>query len=228
MIIIIDKRIPVKARTALKKYGHLIELTTQEITYESLSGHPDIFFCKINAKLVIAPNVPENFREQMNQFKIEYIQGEMAVGPKYPETAAYNAVFTENMLIHNFRYTDSRITDLSGDAELIHVNQGYARCNIVPLKNKKFITSDQGIHKTLLRYDLDVLYVKPDEIILPGQKHGFLGGCCGVLKDSLFIIGNLDHFSEGEKIRKFVSEAGFRIIELYDGPLFDGGNVLFV
>ncbi|MCF8386230.1 MAG: hypothetical protein K9G47_00005, partial [Bacteroidales bacterium] len=67
-----------------------------------------------------------------------------------------------------------------------------------------------------------------DEIILPGQKHGFLGGCCGVWKDSLFIIGNLDHFSEGEKIRKFVSEAGFRIIELYDGPLFDGGNVLFV
>lgn len=228
MIAITDQRIPDEAKAELNKNADCIFLKTEHIVYESISGHPDIFFFKIGQKLIIAPNLPESYKKQLQQYQIDFVEGEMPVGEKYPGTAFYNAVFSDDLLIHNFRYTDSRITELAADAELIHVNQGYARCNIVPLGNKKFITSDQGIYKTLLRYGLDVLYVKADGIILPGQKHGFVGGCCGVWENKLFVTGSLHHFLEGDKIRKFVSEAGFQIIELYDGPLFDGGGLLFV
>ncbi|MDZ7742693.1 MAG: hypothetical protein U5Q03_13320 [Bacteroidota bacterium] len=223
MIIIADKKIPDEARNKLKGMGVLIELQTMDITYDSISGHPDVFFFQAGDKLVVAPNLPQAYKSKLQEMGIDYLSGEMPVGKKYPGTAFYNAVFVDNFLIHNFRYTDSRITQLAADAELIHVNQGYTRCNILPLGNKKFITSDQGIHKTLLRYNMDVLYVNPDEILLPGQKHGFIGGCCGIWKHKLFIIGNLNHFSEGNKIRKYVSETGLDILELYDGPLFDGG-----
>ncbi|MCF8235402.1 MAG: hypothetical protein K9G67_10205 [Bacteroidales bacterium] len=228
MIAIADQRIPDEAKTELGKFSNCVFLKTENIVYESISGHPDIFFCKIMDRLIVAPNLPEYFKKALQKHHIDFIEGEMPVGARYPGTALYNAVFSDDLLIHNFRYTDSGITEFAADAELIHVNQGYARCNIAPLGNKKFITSDEGIHKTILRYGLDVLCVTPDEIILPGQKHGFIGGCCGVEENKLFVTGSLHHFSEGDKIRKFVSEAGFQIIELYDGPLFDGGGLLFV
>jgi len=228
MIAFADQRMPGEAKAELNNIAHCIFLKTENVVYESVSGHPDIFFCKIGDKLIVAPNLPENYKKELLEKNIEFVEGEMPVGTKYPGSAFYNAVFADNLLIHNFRYTDSKITGLVEDAELIHVNQGYARCNIVPLGNKQFITSDQGVHKTLLRYDFDVLYVKPDGIILPGQKHGFIGGCCGVRENKLFIVGSLDHFPEGEQIREFASKSGLEIIDLYEGPLFDGGSILFI
>lgn len=70
------------------------------------------------------------------------------------------------------------------------------------------------------------MYVNPEGIQLPGFDHGFVGGAAGIYKDQVFFIGNLDYFSEGEKFRHFLS--GYEIIELYDGPLFDGGSILFL
>jgi hypothetical protein len=42
----------------------------------------------------------------------------------------------------------------------------------------------------------------------------------------VFFIGNLSHFPEGEKVRQFLSS--YEIIELYDGPLVDGGSLIFI
>jgi hypothetical protein len=121
---------------------------------------------------------------------------------------------------------DPEIVEAAGNREIIHVKQGYTRCNLIPLGNNRFITSDKGIEKTLLQYGLEVLYVDPDGILLPGFNHGFIGGTCGVWQNKLFFIGSLKYFPEGQKIKDFVT--GMEIIELYDGSLFDGGSILFI
>jgi len=58
MLIITDKKIPEQAKINLSKYGEHILLETSKITDESISGHPDVFFCKTLKKLIIAPNTP--------------------------------------------------------------------------------------------------------------------------------------------------------------------------
>lgn len=228
MKIICDKRIPQKALERLSGFGDLILFSTRDVTYEAVSGHPDIFFCKIGGQVIIAPNVPEGTTGQLKQRETGLHWGKIPVGKKYPESAGYNAVVTDRLLIHNFRYTDPSITHHAGDRELIHVSQGYTRCNLLPLKNDCFITSDEGIFRTLKGHKIEALYVNPDNIILPGMKHGFFGGVCGIFENQVFITGSLRKFNDGGKVNELLHLLGYQIIELYDGPLFDTGSILFM
>ena len=96
------------------------------------------------------------------------------------------------------------------------------------MKDNHFITSDKGISKALIKQFFTGRYVAPDDIILPGFDHGFLGGAMGVWQDKVFVIGNLDYLEKGKKIKKIVEALDYELIELYNGPLFDGGTVLFI
>ncbi len=228
MLIIIDKKIPEQAKIKLREYGHLLELETSGITYEAISGHPDVFFHQCPAGLIAAPNLPAKFKEELNSYGIEVIEGEQNVGEKYPASSAYNAVSTHRLLIHNFRNTDSVITRLNEDTDLIHVDQGYTRCNLLALDDDHFITSDDKIQRVLGRFEKDCLYTDPAGIILEGFKHGFIGGCCGILDNKVFIIGSLNKYAEGEKLKTYLEAQKMPIVELYDGPLFDGGSLIFL
>ena len=226
MFILADKRIPEKAKYKLEKYGELLFVETYGITYPAISGHPDIFFCKTPDRLFIAPNTPKNVKQQLIQKNIRFIEGKTAVGHKYPESAHYNAVVTDNLLVHNLQQTDAGLSEACKYYETIHVNQGYTRCNLMSLNHNRFITSDRGIEKTLNNKGYDVLFVHPEGILLPGFAHGFFGGCCGVNRNRLFMLGSLAYFPDGKKIWSFAKD--LEIIELYDGPLFDGGSLIFM
>lgn len=228
MLIITDKRIPSQAKEKLSEYGEIIDFSTDGITYESISGHPDIFFCQVNDQLIVAPNLPDLYKDVIYKNSIPFIEGEMPVEKKYPGTSRYNIVATDKYLIHNFRYTDSIITNTGDDLELIHSGQGYTRCNLLPLHDDCFITSDQGIKRVLNGFKLETFYIEPDEILLPGMKHGFFGGACGIYKDNVFIIGSLSKLKNGEALKTYFNNLNYQIVELYDGPLFDGGSIFFI
>jgi len=147
MLIIIDHKMSPGAKYTLSSYGELMELETDGLTYPSISGHPDIFFCQLPDILIVAPNLPKKYFEKLDEHHIDYITGELPVGPEYPSSARYNAVATENFLIHNLNHTDSVIIRTMKDLIPVHIDQGYCRCNLLPLKDDHFITSDQGIYK---------------------------------------------------------------------------------
>ncbi len=226
--IIASAEIPDEVKIKLSRYGHLIIFKTSGITYPSVSCHPDIFMCQINDMLVVAPNLPEEYFDLFRINKIPFILGDRPVGHEYPFTATYNAVITSNYLIHHSDITDSMILDISKTKKIIHVNQGYCRCNLLSLNEKSFITSDKGIFSALKKNKMNVDYFDPQTIILSGQKHGFLGGCCGVYDNNLFVIGSLKYYAEGDKLKLCLSKINFNIIELYDGPLIDKGSIFFL
>lgn len=228
MLIIADKKIPAQAKQKLEEYGELVLLETSGITEESISGHPDIFFCKAGDEFIIAPNLPVTYKSKLAQHHIRFIEGKTPVGITYPAAAAYNAVLTENFLIHRLDATDAAIHERCTTQKKINVKQGFSRCSMLPLKNDCFITSDGGIYKTIVGEGLQLLYVSPKDILLPGQNYGFFGGTCGVAGEKVFILGSLSHFAEGEKVHSFLTELGYEIIELYDGLLFDGGSLLVI
>ncbi|MCF8296239.1 MAG: hypothetical protein K9J13_01725 [Saprospiraceae bacterium] len=227
MIIIADKKIPEEAKISLSNFGELIELSTSNITYEAISGHSDVFFCKTKNNLIVAPNLPKNYLQILKERKIPFAFGNENVQSKYPTTALYNAVVTENYLIHNIKITDKVILENTKELKQIHVKQAYTRCNLLPLKNDSFITSDKGIYQTLVKENLNVLFVSPKGILLEAFENGFFGGACGLCDNKVFIIGSLKYFPEGEKARAFLNKLNYEIIELYDGPLIDGGSLVF-
>ena len=228
MKIIANSNIPNSAINKLNKYGEVLPLETTGITYSAISGHPDVFFCLTDNQLIVAPNTPKYFKEKLHSNNVLCVEGQVDVGNSYPETATYNAVITPKFLIHNLKITDNSIREACIDKTAIHVNQAYTRCNLLPLKNNNFITSDKGIYSALTAYNLNVLYVNPKSILLPGFKNGFFGGACGTYKDQFFVIGSLASFMESEKVRILLHDLGYQIVELYDGQLYDGGSLVFI
>jgi hypothetical protein len=228
MLIIIDKKIPSQAKFKLKTLGEIIELETSGITYEAISGHPDIFFCQSDNNLNVAPNLPKDYLNILLKHDISFVKGEKNVGSKYPFTSHYNAVITGKHLIHHAKYTDKTIADICNKKSFINIKQAYTRCNLISLNDDSFITSDKGIYSKLNSLGLNVLYASPFEIDLPTFNHGFFGGTCGIYRDTVYIIGSLKYHNQCEIIKMFIYDAGFKIEELYDGKLFDGGSILFI
>ena len=229
MLIVIDKRIPLQAKLKLKTFGELLELETIGITYDAISGHPDIFFCQTPDNiLIVAPNLPECYFKILSNNNISFIIGEKEVGNKYPSTAHYNMVATYKYLIHNTKYTDRTILDQNKDKTIINTKQAYTRCNLISLGDNSFITSDEGIYKTLSNLKFNVLFVSPLDVELPSFDHGFFGGVCGVYKEKVFINGSFNYHRQGKEIIDFITTLGYSIIELYDGNLYDGGSILFI
>ncbi len=231
MLIIIDSRIPLKAMDNLSKYGELIEFSTEGITYDAISCHPDIFFCKIGDTLVIPPNLPDNYIKILKDHNIKYHCGKSFIGKEYPSSACYNAAVSVNFFVHKLEITDRTLINLAENCEKINVSQGYARCSLLPLGGKYFLTSDYGIFDALNKKGLKSLYINPVQIKIPGKhnfKNGLLGGTCGVYEDKVFFIGNIDSIKDKAEACSFIKKAGFEIVTLYDGPLVDGGSIIFI
>jgi len=228
MLIIVDKRISEPALRELSSWGKILLFESENITYKAISCHPDIFFCIVNQKLIVAPNCPEEFKNNLKANEIRFSEGITKVGMQYPESAHYNAVVTETHLIHNLTVTEKTILSTARNLMQTHVNQAYTRCNLVHLGGKNYITSDKGIEKVLVSSGLNVFYINPRQTILSGFEHGFFGGCCGFFDKKLFVNGSLDHLSEKTDLQTFCRNSDVEIIELSHEKLIDIGSILFL
>ena len=228
MLILLDRKMPETAKEKLATYGDIVEFATKGITYEAISGHPDIFFCPTPVGLIVAPNLPKEYFSILDRNEIKYSKGLLPVGKEYPETARYNSLVTNKYLIQNPAINDPKIRNLNSELEMIPTKQGYVRCNLIALPNETFITSDRGIEKSLKQRKIEVLYVDPSCVKLRGFGNGFFGGACGLLGNTLFICGSMKYFKKKVSIESFAERAGVSIIELYDGQPVDVGTILFL
>lgn len=235
MLIIIDGRLPAMVSENLSQFGDVFGLVSSGIVYDSISGHPDIFMFQKDHLAIIAPNAPKALIEELKKYRIPFLRGREKLGAKFPETVWYNALCTSKYLIHQPQYTSNsilrQITQLPGDRadrQLITVPQAYTRCNLLSLPDGSFITSDKGIEKSLKQSGLEVHYFQSNDILLNGQDHGFLGGALGIFNNEIFIIGKLNHYSQGEDFKKLLDSKSLNYHELYNGPLIDGGGIFFL
>lgn len=228
MLIIADERMPLQARHRLEELGEVLWMEPQSFTYTAIAAHPDIFYCQNGQMIIAAPNAPEWITKRLREERCNVVQGERQVGHKHPETVFYNAVFTGRNLIHNTKLSDTAVLDAAEGKDIIHVSQGYTRCNLLALSDDVFLTSDRKTGRELAGRGKEVCFVKPEEILLPGVRHGFIGGCCGVYQENVVVIGAFHHHSQGDEIRSFLEKHGRKVIELYDGPLWDGGSLFFI
>lgn len=225
MYILLDSRAPDQARKKLSSVGNVIDFETRGICYDAISGHPDIFLFQHPGGYVVAPNMPDRYKEIFVEQSLPFTEGSVSVGKSYPQTAHYNALYTSEGILHNNNISAPEVKSTSSG--FIHCQQGYIRCTTIQI-GSTFFTSDKGIERTLLAKSLKVFFVDPQNIVLQGFKNGFFGGCCGIWEKNVYFCGTLKGYHFSKSLLSAIESEGFTIIELYNGPLVDVGGIFFI
>ncbi len=190
----------------LKKLDEVTVIKATNLVYPAIATHPDIYMCKLGDEIIFA--------------------NENEIGYCYPADISFNAACTGRYFIHNTKYTAMRLLDAakSKGMHIIHVNQGYSKCNIAIIDEASVITSDRGIFKAISP-EIDTLLISPGHILLKGFDYGFIGGTCGRIGDEVIFNGNISAHPDYIRIKEFIESRGLRI-KHFDYPLEDIGSIL--
>lgn len=225
-----QKRVSLFIADAKIENAAVITPPSIDVLPESMRRHADLGIVIISSnKAVCPPETCAYYKNALSSYGFEIIEGKTHVGSHYPEDTAYNVGIVGKKCFLNKHVCDERLYEIliSEGYELIHVNQGYAKCSICPIDENTFITADVSIAKAGENSGCSVLLISNEGIILPGFRCGFWGGCCGLgSSDELLVNGDIDLLPEGEKIIKFLKDRDIKIKNLKKGDVLDIGSVL--
>ena len=217
--LIIDSRIRDDEYTYLSKYFNVLKLPLSDDVYEEISGHSDIFYCKINNEIVAAPNA--------KILEKDFKTGKVKVEKEYPLDVPYNICQIGNKIIGS-KYVDKRIIP-----DII-VNQGYVKCSIAVTTNKSCITTDKKIAEVLNKNNIDALHIEENNIkLLKKDKsisnmHGFIGGACLVFNNKFILFGDIDMLKNKDKILEHINKYNLELVDFKGLDIFDyGGGIVF-
>ena len=161
----------------------------------------------------------------------ELILSDTAFESEYPKDAIFNACLTKDKI---FLKSDSIAKEILSYSEArglkaVSTKQGYPACTALILNESAAITSDRGMAKTLEKEGfLTTIIDNTPNIYLPPHEYGFIGGCAGVYRDTVYFTGNVDAHPEAEAIKGAIADAGLRCVSLASGELlFDVGGLRF-
>lgn len=226
MKIIIDSRMREIEKEYLSSFGNLIQIFPQDSVYEEISGHPDIFFCKLNNTIFRATNLDMDFG----------MPGNDKVGREYPNDIKYNVCQIGNFVVHNFKYTDSRVYEfiLSNGLERIQVNQGYSNCSICAISDMAAITSDARICEALKIRNIDCLLLEEENISLLDKNgfktkmNGFIGGASCIINGKFVLFGDSKYLKNKDELIKFLNKYGLQLVEFKGLEINDYGGIVII
>ena len=181
--------------------------------------------------LIYSPDLDVASLRPIRDHGVVLVSGEKFPYGQYSDTCRYNVLKIGNYLFHNLKYTDSSILKAASKCgyEMVNVKQGYARCSSLIVNEKAIITSDPGISIVVKKQNIDVLLVRPGDIILPGEKYGFLGGASGIMQDgSILVSGDLSRHKDYGKIELFLNKYNSNIFNIKGQDLYDSGSLIVV
>lgn len=199
--------------------------------YKAVEGHPDMQLHHIGGNHIIyAPGTGRHILDALSTRGFELIMGESPLSCSYPRDIPYNAARVGSLYFHNLKYTDRILREQLDrlGVEPVHVEQGYAKCSVLPVSENTIVTTDTGIAKAAEKKGLDVLLLENEHSIrLPGLNYGFIGGACGMISKSVCAVnGCLDKLSRGEALVSFLSYRQITVKELSEDYVTDIGSIL--
>lgn len=217
--LIIDERIRKIEYDYLTRYFNIIKIPLSEDVYEEISGHSDIFYCKINGKIICAPNAKFIKKE----FKI----GKSFVKNKYPLDIPYNVCQIGDIVVGS-KYTDEIIK-----VDLL-VKQGYTKCSIAITSDNSCITTDEKIAEKLIETGIEALYIKEENIRLLkkdgkfSEKIGFIGGATLVFDNKFVLFGDIEKLENKEAIKEHLKKYNLELIDFKGEEIIDYGSGIII
>ncbi len=213
--LIIDSRIRNEEYNYLSKFFNVIKLPLSEDVYEEISGHSDIFYCKIHNEVITAPN---SVIKDTN-FKI----GQTVVKKLYPSDVPYNVCRIGDKIV------GSKYTDKSIKPDIL-VKQGYVKCSIAVTGANSCITSDKGIEEALRKENIDVLYINEGNIKLLkkdgsiSKMKGFIGGATLVFDNKFILFGDSKYLNNKDKILEHLHNHNLELVDFKRLDIYDYGS----
>ncbi len=226
--VIIDCRCFDESIETLNKLGFgVIKMPKCDYLAEPVSAHPDMSMVKIDGIWFVTP-----FVHNLLNTNGEIIVCDREAGSgvlEYPNDVYMNCAVVGRKIICNRKYIHYKILSYaeSHGYEIIHVNQGYAKCSVCIVNENSIITEDESVLYAAKENGLEVLLINKGEVKLDGYDYGFIGGCCGLIENNLLAFnGNIELHSDYNKIYNFCIDCGVDVISLSKNPLYDIGTII--
>lgn len=161
----------------------------------------------------------------------ELILSDAAFESEYPKDAIFNACLAHDKI---FVKSDSIAQEILSYArarglKVVSTKQGYPACTALILSKNLAITSDIGMAKSLEKEGiLTTIIDNTSKILLPPHEYGFIGGCAGIYRDTVYFTGDINAHPDSKKIKATISDAGLKCVSLACGELLlDVGGLRF-
>ena len=191
-----------------------------------LGYHPDMQAVLLVSTLVCDAELAEEYEKILSGSEINILKGSSSVQSNYPKDVAYNIKVVGNRVFHNFRYTDSVLTNLMADKLKINVCRGYSGCSICKVGDNALITADRVIYEKACSCAVEAVIISPGHILLPGFDSGFIGGASFCFGNTVYFFGNINDHCDSKKILDFCNSHGYDVVCLGNGPLTDYGSAI--
>ncbi len=235
--VITDSRLPSAAQDALRRMGFSVfTLPKDNRLQDALCSHTDMLLFRYGDSVITEGEYYRQNKALLD--KIADCTGASFITCKknflsiYPSDAILNALVIGDRLFIKSDTAAEEITELckSAGLKIYTSRQGYPACTVLPLGKAAAITADRGMAGVLETAGVRVTLISDSEkILLPPYEYGFIGGCAGVYRDTVYFIGNLDAHPDSEAIKRAINEVGMRYASLMpdSDSLFDLGGLLF-
>ncbi len=229
--VLIDYRTDEDILSALDKEGiEIIKTVPCKELYEAINGHPDIIMHHMGGnRIILAPNIFDTFAPVLQKKGFALTKGDTWLARNYPGNIAYNILRVGSVAFHNTKYTDRKILEEfeKQNIKIVHINQGYSKCSVCIVNENTIITSDYKIAKTVEKYNIECLLIKPGGIVLKGLSYGFLGGASGLISGKILAVtGSISHFEDHNRILEFLQKKDIKLKILSNKQIVDLGSII--
>ncbi len=200
-----------------------------------VSSHADMLVFPLGDRIFCSREYAERICEAIDvisDYGYAVTKCDCNIGNKYPEDIAFNLALIDGKIYGKLNSSAGEIIDFAkqNGIPLVSVKQGYTKCSTLVLGNKAIVTADDGIALSAEKNGISVLKIKnsPSAVSIDGYDYGFLGGACGVFKDTVYFTGDLGAHPDGAEIAEFCRSHGFETVNLSEQMLTDVGGIIFL
>ncbi len=219
--------IPEEIEAFLKKRDmRIFHIEANPYIDPAIKYHADMAAVFLKNKKVLLSKGQAKLKAQLQKNGYEVILSDKEPKGKYPGDVLLNVALFNNNAVGNFKYTDRALLEKIGDYIKFDVNQGYAKCSMLPLSKTALITDDESIYNSL-KNTFDVLLISKGDISLDFHSYGFIGGASAkISEDEILFFGDIKKHRDYEKIRAFLEKYNMKIISFDNLPLTDYGGLV--
>ncbi len=209
-----------------------ISLPSFEKLDAPISSHADMLICVIENNVFFYKEYYEAYKERFKDINEKYnvILVEKECSKKYPFDVGLNVLVIGNKIFCNKKYVASEIITLAENLsyKIVDVKQGYSACSTLVIDENNAITGDKGMYFSLKNEGINVLLISPENIVLEGYNHGFIGGSGGIFKKTAYFFGNINEKKEYESVLSLLKNKECTSISVLKENLFDFGGIKFL